>query len=360
MIKSRTLKKSESTLTDSTTQNGTNVDLIPNENIISTSNCSNLINSDSLLIETHNDTAGKIPDDQKINTAKRALISVKNPVTNEIRKMLVPIESTNTGRLNVIKNILIPVYDKGGIISNMKKVVLSIKQKSNLYETSKEDNKMLIIDNIMQQMGNVQKEDTSTISIENELKVLENREYLVVQVALNESRVQCTEYIKDQSGMEEDKHAKEILLDFSKDEIEEKKEGQDETESQKFPILETKDETESLKFPDPETEDEGMDEILENLEIICPVCQRVFKNVICLQRHIHRFHKMIHSCDKCNKWYLSKLFLEKHKITHEDCQYLQCPVCHLKYKREAGLKYNRVHSNVELKFMCDHCGNVLN
>lgn len=128
----------------------------------------------------------------------------------------------------------------------------------------------------MQQMGNVQKEDTTTISIENELKVLENSENPVAQVALNESRVQCTEYIKDQSGMEEDKHAKEILLDFLKDEIEEGKEGQDETESQKFPIVETEDETEalkfpnleteneieSLKFPDPETEDEEMDEIL--------------------------------------------------------------------------------------------------
>lgn len=208
MNKSRTLKKSESNLTDSTTQNGTNVDLISDEIIMSTSDCSNLVNSDSSLIETNNDTAGKIPDDQKINTVKRALISVKNPVTNEIKKMLVPIESTNTGRLNVIKNILVPVYDKSGVTSNMKKVVLPIKQKSNLYETSKEDDKMLIIDNIMQQMGNVQKEDTSTISIENKLKVLENSENPVMQVALNESRIQCTEYIKDQSETEEDKHAR--------------------------------------------------------------------------------------------------------------------------------------------------------
>lgn len=238
MNKSRTLKKSESNLTDSTTQNGTNVDLISNENIMSTSDCSNLVNSDSSLIETNNDTVGKIPDDQKINTVKRALISVKNPVTNEIKKMLMPTESTNTGRLSVIKNILIPVYDKSGVISNMKKVVLPIKQKSNLYETSKENSKMLIIDNTMQQMGNVQKEDTSTISIENELKGLENSKNPVAQVALNESRVQCTEYIKDQSEMEEDKHAKEILFDFLKGEIEEEKERQDETESQKFPILE--------------------------------------------------------------------------------------------------------------------------
>lgn len=392
MNKSRTLKKSESNLTDSTTQNGTNVDLISNENIMSTSDCSNLINSDSSLLETNNDTSGKIPVKRKI--------SVKNPVTNEIKKMLVPNESTNTGRLSVIKNILVPVCDKSGVISNMKKVVLPIKQKSNLCETSKEDSKMLIIDNIMQQMGNVKKEDTSTISIENELKVLENSENSVMQVAVNESRVQCTEYIKDQSEMEEDKHAKEVLLDFLKGEIEEEKEKQHETESQKFPILETEDETESLKFPnletkdetealkfpnleikdeveslkfpdsetkdetellkfpDSETEDEEMDEILENLEIICPVCQRVCKNVIFLQRHIHRFHKMIHSCDKCNKWYPSKLLLEKHKITHEDYPYLQCPTCHLKYKRKAGLKYHhiRVHSNVKPKFMCDHCG----
>lgn len=307
MNKSRTLKKSESNLTDSTTQNGTNVDLISKENIMSTSDCSNLVNSDSSLIETNNDTVGKIPDDQKINTVKRALISAKNPVTNEIKKMLVSTESTNTGRLNVIKNILIPVYDKSGVISNMKKVVLPIKQKFNLYETSKEDSKMLIINNIMQQMGNVQKEDTSTISIENELKGLENSKNPVAQIIFNESRVQCTEYIKDQSEMEEDKHAKEILLDFLKGEIEEEKERQDETESQKFPILETENETESLKFPDPETEDEEINEVLGNLETIYPVCQRVCKNVILLQRHIHRFHKMIHSCDKCNKWYPSKL-----------------------------------------------------
>lgn len=159
---------------------------------MSTSDCSNLVNSDSSFIETNNSTAGKIPDE-----------------------------------LNMIKNILVSVYDKSGVISNMKKVVLPFKQKSNLYETSKEDSKMLIIDNIMQQMGNVQKEDTSTISIEN----------------------------------------------------------------------------------------------------------------------------------KCKKWYPSKLLLEKYKVTHEDYPYLQCPMCHLKYKRKTGLKYHhiRVHSNVEPKFTYDHC-----
>ncbi|XP_050477498.1 zinc finger and SCAN domain-containing protein 26-like [Bombus huntii] len=289
MNKSRTLKKSESNLTDSTTQNGTNVDLISNENIMSTSDCSNLVNSDSSLIETNNDTVGKIPDDQKINTVKRALISVKNPVTNEIKKMLVPTESTNTGRLSVIKNILIPVYDKSGVISNMKKVVLPIKQKSNLYETSKENSKMLIIDNTMQQMGNVQKEDTSTISIENELKGLENSKNPVAQVALNESRVQW------RNRREKGKTRRDRITKVS--------------------------------HP-------------RNIKFI-----------------IHQ----IYSCDKCNKWYPSKLLLEKHKITHEDYPYLQRPTCHLKYKRKARLKYHhiRMHSNVEPKFMCDHCGKRL-
>ncbi|KAK1135035.1 hypothetical protein K0M31_007807 [Melipona bicolor] len=345
-FKLQTLKKVTDSLTDNTTQNEINVDLISNGNVVNNSIWLNSVNSDSSSTETNNDTTDsrKTEEDTELDSMKQLLVPVRDPVTNEIRNTLAPIKKVDASGLNVIKNILIPIRNKNGFISyDLKKVVVPIKRESNLNQTPQDGNKVII--NIVHPVENVQSKSTPTMSkdSEDEIKLPEGNEEPVVQVTSIENKVQCME---DESEAEKDKQEENNQTELTDDEIEQRKEEEEEEE------------TESFKAPDPETQKEEMDRILENLKTICPVCQRVFKNEIMLQKHIRRFHEKIYPCDKCNKWYPSKLLLQEHKISHEDDSYLQCSMCHLKYKRKIGLKYHhiRVHSNIEPKYMCDYCG----
>ena len=343
---SRTLKRVTDSLTDSsTTRNEINLDLISKGNIVSNNIWLNPVNSDSSSTGTNNDTtdSGKIQEDAKIDSVKQVLVPVRDPVTNEIRNTLVPIENADASGLNVIKNILIPICGKDGFISyDLKKVVVPIKREPINLDQTPEDGTKLVI-NIVQPVENVQNESIPTTSkdSENEMKLPEDNEKPMVQVTSIENKVQCME---GENEAEKDRQEGKSQTELTDAQMEQRKEEQEETES--------------FKVPDRETQKEEMDRILENLKTICPVCQRVFKSEIMLQRHIRRFHEKVHPCDKCNKWYPSKLLLQEHKISHEDDSYLQCSMCHLKYKRKIGLKYHhiRVHSNMEPKYMCDYCG----
>ncbi|XP_043516174.1 zinc finger protein 311-like isoform X4 [Frieseomelitta varia] len=330
-------KRVTDSLTDNTTRNEINVDLISNGSIVNNSIWLNPVDNDSSSTEKNNDTtdSGKTREDTKLDSVKQVSVPVRDPVTNEIRNTLVPIEYADTSGLNVIKNILIPIYNKNSFISyDLKKVVVPIMRESNSNQTPGDGNKVI---NIVHPAENVRNKSTPTTSkdSENEIKLPEDNEKPVVRVTSIENKVRC---------MEDENEAEKDQTELTDGEMKQRKEELEETES--------------FKVPDPETQKEEMDRILENLKTICPVCQKVFKSEIMLQRHISRFHEKVHPCDKCNKWYPSKLLLQEHKISHEDDSYLQCSMCHLKYKRKIGLKYHhiRMHSNIEPKYMCDHCG----
>ncbi|XP_026668178.1 zinc finger protein 62 homolog [Ceratina calcarata] len=91
---------------------------------------------------------------------------------------------------------------------------------------------------------------------------------------------------------------------------------------------------------------------------VCPICQKELKTAHLMRRHIRSIHKKTLSCDKCDKVYSTRQGLIEHQKAHEDDFYLECSICHLRYKRKAGLRHHqiRVHSNIEAKYMCDHCG----
>lgn len=320
--KPETVRKNENNLTNDSSLNEVNVDLISNRNIVDNSVCLKDVDSDlSSSIKTNerikDDPNERTQNNLCINSVPQVLIAIPDPVTNEIKNILMPIETRDASGLNVIKSVLVPIRDSNGVISyNIKKVMVPIKPELNLCQPSKVKNKS----NTSKPVKNEKKEDERT-SISNENETRKNDE-ITLDVKNNVQHCSLEEARKN----------------LTKDEEEEN------TESQIISIQ--------------ESQKEETDQILETLKNVCPVCQKVFKSENMMQRHVRKFHEKTYPCDKCNKCYPSKLSLEEHKKSHEDDSYLQCSMCHLKYKRKIGLKYHqiRVHSNVDPKFMCDYCG----
>ncbi|XP_043252131.1 myoneurin-like isoform X10 [Colletes gigas] len=98
-----------------------------------------------------------------------------------------------------------------------------------------------------------------------------------------------------------------------------------------------------------------VDEILQNLRTVCPLCQRKFKSEKQMGKHISRDHKRPFRCRKCYESYDSQGALDAHLKSHQKDTRLECPFCHLKYKRMSGLRIHqiRVHSSVDPKTIRD-------
>ncbi|XP_076628948.1 uncharacterized protein LOC143345562 isoform X7 [Colletes latitarsis] len=130
-------------------------------------------------------------------------------------------------------------------------------------------------------------------------------------------------------------------------------EAQGDQNSVKTIQLEGKDENEKRAPKD------EVDQILETLRNICPLCQKRFNNEKQMDRHIRRKHKNRYRCKKCHFSYASEDALEKHMKTHEKDTYVECPFCHLKYKRMSGLTAHQIreHSTVDPKCSKDSMSN---
>lgn len=317
--KPETVRKNENNLTNDSSLNGVNVDLISNRNIVDNRVRLKDVDSDlSSPVKTMKDDPSE-RNDLCINSVTQILVAIPDPVTNEIKNILLPIETRDASRLNVIKSVLVPIRDSNGVISyDIKKVMVPIRSELNLSQPSKVENKMVLVDSTNKPVKNEEKED-ERISNENETRI---NEEITLDVKNNVQHSSSEEATKN----------------LTKDKEEEDRESQ---------IV-------SIQ----ECQKEETDQILETLKNVCPVCQKVFKSENMMQRHVRKFHEKTYPCDKCRKCYPSKLSLEEHKKSHEDDSYLQCSMCHLKYKRKIGLKYHqiRVHSNMDPKFMCDYCG----
>ncbi|XP_046141154.1 zinc finger protein 675-like isoform X7 [Osmia bicornis bicornis] len=113
------------------------------------------------------------------------------------------------------------------------------------------------------------------------------------------------------------------------------------------------------KVPEGDSQKEEVDQILETLRNVCPVCQRQFDDENLMQRHYKRIHKGPYTCYKCQKGYYSKVALREHeKASHKvDFTFLECVNCLQKFKHKLGLRRHqlRFHSNLEAKFVCDYC-----
>ncbi|KAG7213195.1 hypothetical protein KM043_002509 [Ampulex compressa] len=102
---------------------------------------------------------------------------------------------------------------------------------------------------------------------------------------------------------------------------------------------------------------EEVDLLLDTLKDTCPFCARRFKDEKQVNRHIRRVHARPFKCEQCPRSYFSRPVLEAHRKTHISDFFVECSTCHIRYKREQSLKhhYARAHSDLEPKFVCDHC-----
>ncbi|CAL7933995.1 unnamed protein product [Xylocopa violacea] len=303
----------------------------------------------------------KIKEDPGIDSVTQLLIPVRDPLSNEIKNTLVPMEMVDVSGQYTAKNILTPIAgNDGNLTYDVKKVGLPVHLDANplarlentvvwnnsattqigdkhvvsytcaqkqVHEKKKEDTQLFIIltGSQMKQLANIQQTGNDATEIGN-----------AAQVATTEGRVVPLEELAwDKSqGMQIE----------NKPKVDTEEKGTETTELE----MEEEKETE-IQWANPPP---------QYVRSVCPVCQKVFKTRRLMGRHLRSIHKKTLSCDKCNKRYSTRQSLLTHQRSHEDDYYLECPICHLRYKREAGLKNHqiRVHSNVEPKYMCDYCG----
>lgn len=241
---------------------------------------------------------GVLDEAMVVDSVKTVLVPVRDPVTKEVRNMLVPVEVRDETGLNVIKSVLIPFEGDDGLVSyELKKVMVPIKPELSLRR-----------------------------------RKCESR--LAAGQAKDKLRSNCKGGGNERKWKrsEEEGERKETLL-------EERMRGVD-----------GKGSNTDLKGE--------VDEILDTLRNVCPFCEKCFKDEEQMQKHALKTHKKPYNCDKCHKGYFSDLALEEHRKTHEVLYFHRCPVCQMQYKTLTGLKHHRIreHTDIDPKFVCDSCG----
>ncbi|XP_076660514.1 uncharacterized protein LOC143363861 isoform X3 [Halictus rubicundus] len=100
---------------------------------------------------------------------------------------------------------------------------------------------------------------------------------------------------------------------------------------------------------------DAMDKMLDDLRNTCPLCQLSFKTQHKMERHIRRRHKNVFRCNQCHFSYDSAEALEDHKKSHNKNTYMECNLCHRKYKSMSWLMAHRVRKHIteDPKSMCD-------
>ncbi|CAK9820704.1 Zinc finger protein 778 [Anthophora plagiata] len=260
--------------------------------------------------------------DLMMDSVKTVLVPVRDPVTKEIKNMLVPVEVKDESGLNIIKSVLIPIYDKDGLVSyEIKKVVVPIQPERTQHQTKKVENKVI-----------VNKGKSNQVKCKKE-----------------EEEEEEAEAEKEHSPTEDKKKTRE-----KSEKRQQKREPRKKTEEwSKYVSQETPEDLSQVNKPKGE-----VDHILDTLRNICPFCQRCFENEKKMQRHAVKAHKKPYKCDKCRKGYFTDFGLEEHKKTHEVISVYQCTICQMQYKTMNGLSNHqmREHSNLDPKYTCDYCG----
>ncbi|XP_076673534.1 uncharacterized protein LOC143371803 isoform X3 [Andrena cerasifolii] len=239
--------------------------------------------------------------DTSVSVVKTVLVPVRDPVTRELKNVLVPVEVKDATGMNIIKSVLVPVEDEDGLMSyQIKKFVVPIK--------------------------------TQPIVPQKKIKPLPSK---------NAAK----------SGIKKKGEKKEAKKEVEK----EKEAGKDVTEDKKE---ECKGDSEPKEAAEADTPKEEVDRILDNVKNICPYCQKDFEDEKQVDRHVKRIHKKPFRCRVCYNSFVAKESLKNHMKGHDKDALLECPFCHQKYKCMAGLRYHqiRAHSTIEPKYVCDQCG----
>ncbi|XP_048260802.1 zinc finger protein 879 isoform X1 [Bombus terrestris] len=252
----------------------------------------------------------EIVDDSIVDSVKSVLVPVRDPVTKEIKNMLIPVEVKDESGLNIIKSVLIPFPAEDGSMSyEIKKVMVPIKSELSLSPKKKTEKKTLLTNKARSKQVNFKKK--------REKKNEEKQETSL------EKRTRSPEREK-------------------KDRKKDRKEKVSELEVDSISTNVSKEE---------------VDQILDTLKNICPFCQKCFRDEDQMQKHVLKTHKKPYNCNKCHKGYFSNLTLEEHQKTHDVVSFYQCSICQMQYKTTKGLKNHqtREHSDMDPKFTCFHC-----
>ncbi|XP_043252331.1 zinc finger protein OZF-like [Colletes gigas] len=251
------------------------------------------VNNNSLKIEVSDSFAADGIKEECIDTVPTVLVPVRDPVTREIKSISVPFEVKDETGLNIIKSIIIPIKDDDGSVSyyDIKNVVVPIHPELGLPPKT-----------------------NALLSPKNKAKTIKTKK-------------------RDGKKLKQ-KKAKTTIVNKSKKQRREE---------------------ESEKIPATDTPKEEVDDILQNLRTVCPRCQKSFKSEKQMHKHILRDHRKPFRCQSCYESYDSQNALDAHMKTHQKDTHLECPFCHLKYKRMSGLRTHqiRVHSSVDPKTIRD-------
>lgn len=102
----------------------------------------------------------------------------------------------------------------------------------------------------------------------------------------------------------------------------------------------------------------------ETYEVKCPLCDKVFKNgknylYAHMQKHKDVAERQKYYCDICNKVFMCKASLKKHRELHSDpeTRKFECTTCKQRFSRETYLKQH-VKAHHQLSFRCEFCGKM--
>ncbi|XP_033333899.2 zinc finger and BTB domain-containing protein 41 [Megalopta genalis] len=102
----------------------------------------------------------------------------------------------------------------------------------------------------------------------------------------------------------------------------------------------------------------NQEDVMLDVRNMCRICQIVYDTQQSLDTHVRRVHEKPYRCLHCHDAFMSKRAYKEHMKTHKTKTPVGCPFCQQRFKRMFGLRQHqiRVHSTIEPKFVCDHCG----
>lgn len=236
-------------------------------------------------------------DETAVESTKTFLVPVRDPVTRQVKSMLVPVEVKDESGLHIMKSVLIPVHGGDGLVSyEIKRVLVPIQPVLNISQRKQSDTRPGMNKNKWKQASNKNTKDTE-----------ENRK------------------------LQAERRKKQRI----------KRSGE-----------------EKGRTPEGTEKSVPAEDILDTLHTTCPFCEKRYRDVDKMQKHVSKVHRKPYSCDKCCKGYFTEYALQEHQKKHEVASFYQCSICQLQYKTTSGLKNHRIRAHADLKpnFMCDYCG----
>lgn len=114
-------------------------------------------------------------------------------------------------------------------------------------------------------------------------------------------------------------------------------------------------------MPELSAEIDRMDEVYElnDFQLMCKACYRVFNDDKCLKKHIAQSCKVKnHSCNMCDKKFANKTDLENHERVHTGEKPFQCDECERAFRSKFQLRAHANFLHKGINFPCEQCEKI--